>query len=80
MNIDPATVIAAMIGRPPDQPALVVDRVKRLAAMEQRATQEFRMPVATRRVAVAQAPTPPPRGGEPCPRCAMVSQCVCPKQ
>ena len=55
-----AEIIALIVGKPPDQPALVVDRVKRQAALQTRVHQEFRMPGPPRRQAVPQAVPPPP--------------------
>jgi hypothetical protein len=79
-----AEIIAAIVGppgKPPDQPksGFVVDRVARQAKLQADARLIYKpwSPRISR--PIPQATPPPPRGGEPCPRCALTGQCVCPR-
>jgi hypothetical protein len=76
---DPASIIATIVGKPPDQPALVVDRPRRQAKLEADARILYR-PWSPRRATPAPGPPPPlPRCGIGCRVCGLVS-CVCPKR
>jgi len=80
MSYDAAEIIRLIVGRPPDQPALVVDRPRRQAKLEAESRILYR-PWSPRRSEPAPGPPEPVRRvGIACPRCALpASSCVCSK-
>lgn len=81
MSFDPASIIAAILGKPPDQPpSLVVDRVKRQAKLQADARLMYK-PWSPRRDRVAPGPPPPrPMSGGPACRVCCLQRCVCPRE